>query len=461
MTWIVGYIMYFGKLLLPLLSCAFVVLPAQANEFVEKLKESASSEIEKSETEALFRHAELSQKYVAALKALEERIKASGDLDAVIRVRDEAESITKSGQVSSHTDKGITELRDKYIAARDLIVKDANAVRTKVVESLTKTIRDREATLTKAGQVDEALEIRKDGERMLLELSAGMQNEGVQFAEDSRSTDAVELKDLAKIEVPVVTPPLVEKPFSLKGRWLESMTVPPLKQRISDGIIIGERNKQQWANIIVPKGTVWSGKTNILTNWGHIIATKATFDGLSFLGDHACKSYYLNCWINDCGFNKGGWWYGGDQATKFYFENCLITNRLALAWNVVDVGFRARTCVFEKVDLPPISFRDREPANYLNHPWFRFENCRFVDCKVPSSFVLVTRNCIFQNCIFVDDSSLKEGQKPIDVVIYQGPGGRYDISRLPKNVTITRKPDTEWKGETIPTAQALRDMMAF
>ncbi|MBX3739471.1 MAG: hypothetical protein KF712_00665 [Akkermansiaceae bacterium] len=437
------------------------MLPAQASEFVEKLKESASAEIEKSETDALFKQAELSQRYVAALKTLEEKVRATGDLEALIRVREEAESITKSGQTTSHADKGIADLREKYIAARDVIMKDANAARAKVVESLAKTIREKQATLTKAGQVDEALAVRKEGEQMLLELSAGMQSQGVEFEEDSRSTGPVELKDLPKIEIPSVTPPLVEKPFALKGRWLESMTVPPLKQRISDGVMIGERNKGQWANIIVPKGTVWSGKTNILTNWGTIVATKATFDGLSFLGDHACKSFYLNCWINDCGFNKGGWWYGGDQATKFYFENCIVTNRLALAWNVVDVGFRARACVFEKVDLPPISFRDREPANYLNHPWFRFENCRFVDCKVPSSFVLVTRNCIFQNCIFVDDQGLKEGQKPIEVVIYQGPGGRYDISKLPKNVTITRKPDTEWKGETIPTAQALRDMMGF
>jgi hypothetical protein len=454
--------MRFGKLLPPLLACALVVLPAHASEFVDKLKESASGEIEKSETDALFKQAELSQRYVGALKALEERVRATGDLEALIRVREEAESITKSGQTTSHADKGIADLREKYIAARDVIMKDANAARARVVEAMTRTIRDKQAALTKAGQVDEALALRKEGEQMLLELSAGMQNQGVEFEEDARSTGPVELTELEKIEVPLVTPPLVEKPFALKGRWLESMSVPPLKQRISDEVMIGERTKQKWANIVVPKGTVWSGKNvRILTNWGFIIATKSSFEGLNFIGDHACRSFFMNCSFNDSGFNKGGWWYGGDQATKFYFENCIFTNRLALAWNVVDVGFRARTCVFEKVDLPPVSFRDREPANYLNHPWFKFENCRFVDCKVPSSFVLVTRNCIFQNCIFVDDAGLKEGQKPIEVVIYQAPGGRYDISKLPKNVTITRKPDTEWKGETIPTAQGLRDMMGF
>ena|GEM_PF-4972727 len=454
--------MYFGKLFPPLLSCALLVLPARASEFVEKLKESAAVEIEKSETDALFRQAELSQRYVAALKALEEKVRATGDLDALIRVREEADAITKSGEVTSHGDKGITELREKYIAARGVIMKDANAARSRVVDALTKSIREKEAALTKAGQVDEALAIRKEGEQMLLELSSGMGNDGVEFAEDSRATGPTELKELKKINVPATAPALFEKPFSIKGTWLESMTLPPLKQRISEQVVIGDRGKKKWPTVVLPKGTVWSGRdTRIFSSGGHIVATKSSFERLRFVGDLACDTFFVNCSFDQCTLNRGGGWWGWDHAAKYYLENCVVSNSLASAWNVGDNGFRVRTSVFEKAEMPTVSFKDKEPAKYLNHPWFKFENCRFVGCKVPSSFVLVTRDCIFQDCIFVDDPGLKEGQKPIDVIIYVGPGGRYDISKLPKNVTITRKPDTEWKGETIPTAQALRDMMGF
>ncbi|WAC21373.1 hypothetical protein OVA24_08235 [Luteolibacter sp. SL250] len=446
----------------PLLSCALVVLPVHAGEFVDKLRESASLEIEKSETDALFRQAELSQKYVAALKSLEERVRTTGDLDAIIRVREEADSITKSGEVTSHGDKGITDLREKYIAARTVIMKDADTARGKVVESLTRAIREKEAALTKAGQVDEALAVRKEGEQMLLELSAGTQNQGVEFEEDARATGPTELKELKEINVPTTAPALFEKPFSIKGTWLESMTLPPLKQRISEQVVLGDRGKKKWPTIVLPKGTVWSGRdTRIFSSAAYIVATKSSFERLKFLGDLASDSYFVNCSFDECTLNRGGGWWGWDQASKYYLENCVVGKSLASAWNVVDNGFRVRTSVFEKVELPTVSFKEKEPANYLNHPWFRFENCRFVGCKVPSSFVLVTRDCIFQDCVFVDDEGLKEGQKPIDVVIYVGPGGRYDISKLPKNVTITRKPDTEWKGGTIPTAQALRDMMAF
>jgi len=451
-----------GKFIPSLLAVALAVMPVSAGEFIEKLQQAASEEIEKSETEALFKQSELSQKYLTALKALEETLKTTGDLDAIIRVREEAEAVTKSGAVTSHADKPLDELRQKYVTARALIMKEADAARGKTVELLTKAIREKEADLTKAGQIDGALELRKEGEQLLLKLSAGMRNEAVEFSDDPRTTAGVELKELKKITVPATSPPVFDKPFSIKGTWLESMTLPPLKQRIAEQVVIGDRGKKKWPTIVLPKGTVWSGRdTNIFSSAAYIVATKSSFDRLKFIGDLACDSYFVNCSFDQCTFTRGGGWWGWDQAAKYYFESCVVSNSVARGWNVVDNGFRARASVFEKAELPPVAFRDKEPANYLNHPWFKFENCRFIDCKVPSSFVLVTRNCIFQDCVFVDDPKLVEGQKPLEIVIYQTPGGRYDISKLPKNITITRKPDTEWKGEPIPTAQALRDMMGF
>jgi hypothetical protein len=399
---------------------------------------------------------------MSPLKGLEAKLTTSGDLDAIIRVREEIESITKSGEVTNHQDPAITVLRDKYAAARNAIMKDANDARAKVTDAMSRTLKDRESALTKSGQVEQALAVRKEGEHMLLEFSAGMQSASVEFVEDPRETASIEPRELKKITVPTTAPPLFEKPFGIKGTWLESMSLPPLKQRISEKIVIGNRGQKKWPTIVIPKGTVWSGRdTEIFSSAGYIIATKGSFEKLKFLGDLASDSYFINCSFDECAFNKAGGWFGWDQATKFYFENCVVSKRLALKWYYVDVGFRARTSVFEKIDLPVVSFGEKEPADYLNHPWFKFENCRFVDCKVPASFVLATRDCIFQNCVFVDDPNLKQGSKPLEVVAYVTPGGRYDISKLPKNLTISRKQDTERKGDPIPTAQALRDMMGF
>lgn len=454
--------MSFGKLLPPLLSCALLVSPAIADEFTEKLKESAMREIEKSETDALFKQAELSQRYVGALKVLEARLTAAGDLDAIIRVREEAESVTKSGEPTAHADASIVELRDKYVLARNLITKEANDARTRVVDAIGRSVKEKESALTKAGQVEEALSMRKDGEQLLLELSSGMQNQAVEFSDDPRATAGVETSDLRKVEIPNETPPLFEKPFSIKGRWLESMTLPPLKQRVSEKIAIGDRGEKKWPLIVIPKGSVWSGKdTAIAVGAGRIVATKSSFQGFKFYGDLACNQYFINCLFDDCGFAKGGNWYGWDQAAKFYFENCVVTNHLSVGWNITDHGVRAENSVFEKIDLPTIVFHKQDPANYVNHAWMKFSNCRFVNCKVPSSFAAITRDCVFQDCTFVDDPKFQGGTKPFEVVLYLTPGSRWNITKAPATLTFTRKPDTEWKGQPLPAAQALKDMMGF
>lgn len=436
--------------------------PILADDFIDTLNESASAEIEKSETDALQKQADLSKKYIAALKGLEEKFKSAGDLDAIIRVRAEADSIAKSGEVTSHADKSITELREKYLAARKGILTDANAARQKVVETLTKAIREKEAALTKGGQVEQALALRKAGEELLLELSAGMASDNVEFGDDPRADQDLEAKELVLVEVPGDSPPLFEKPFSIKGQWIESMTLPVLKQRVSETISIGNQKEGKRPTVVIPKGSVWSGKeATVMVSAGKLIATKSSFQDLRFLGDLASTQYYSNCLFQDCGFSKGGNRIGGEQAAKIYFGNCVVTGGLAKKWNIRHTGYRGQGSVFEKIDLPEVSFEGRDPARYLNHPWVKFANCRFVNCKVPASFAAITRDCIFENCEFIDDPKFEGGTRPFEVVLYLTSNSRWNVSKAPATLTFTRKPDTERKGDPIPKAQALKDMMGF
>lgn len=297
---------------------------------------------------------------------------------------------------------------------------------------------------------------------MLLELSAGMDSGSVAFVDDPRGAEALEAAELTLIEVPNESPPLFEKPFSIKGRWTDSMTLPVLKQRITETITIGIRTEGKRPTIVIPKGSVWSGKEAVvMLTAGKIIATKSSFQDLRFLGDHATTQYFSNCLLQDCGFSKGGNRIGGEQAAKIYFGNCVVSGNMVRGWNIRHLGYRGQGSVFEKIDLPAISFEGRDPARYLNHPWVKFSNCRFVNCKVPSSFAAITRDCVFENCDFIDDPKFEGGKRPFEVVLHMTSNCRWNISKAPATLTFTRKPDTERKGDVIPTAQALRDMMGF
>lgn len=431
-------------------------LPAGAQ--IEGLKNEAMKKIEDFETEALFKEVDLSKKYVAALGALEARFTNEGNLDAIVRIREEKESVSKTGQTTSHADAPLVELREKYVNAKKVIRDEVDALRRSVSEEVSKQLKDQESALVKAGKVEEALAFRKEGEALLGEIDAGVPAGDEEVFDDPREGI---LSPLRAVTVPDRKPPAADRPFS-SNRWLEAMTVPAVKQRIGENLWIGDRQKGKWTLVVIPKGTTWvsnRGVRVITISAGNVVATKATFEDLTLLADLSCHYYFLNCSLDGCGFGKGGNWYGQDQAAKFYFENCVVTGRFSQAANIRDHGFRGQNSVFEKIDLPAVNYRNSEPIRYLNHPWMKFANCRFVNCKVPSSFALLTRDCIFENCTFVDDADLTEVKRPIEVTLYLDAGCRWNISKLPPTVTFVRKTDKDLTGVSVPNAASLRQMM--
>ncbi|RYD47707.1 MAG: hypothetical protein EOP83_27635, partial [Verrucomicrobiaceae bacterium] len=378
---------------------------AFADEWAETLRTSVMTEIEKIEIDSLFKQAELSKRYMSALDALEKKLMAEGNLDIILHIREERQAIEKSGQPSTHADKPITELRDKYNSALKVIRDELALSRKKVADRISLKIKDQETALTRSGKIDEALAVRKDGERLLLELTAGSDDSPVAEAADPRTTMLPDLKPLKQITVPSQTPPANPAPFMIKGRWLEDMTVPPLKQKISGNILIGHFEKKISPLVVLAPGNAWSGSQGVRldVSLGKFHATKSRFKQIDFGGDNACELYFTNCFLDDCSFAKSGGWWGMDQAVKFYFENCVITERFATKMNVPDTGFRAQSCVFEKIEFARFGFAKKEPADYVNHPWEKLNNCRFVGCEIPISVLLLTRDCIFESCIFVDD----------------------------------------------------------
>jgi hypothetical protein len=296
---------------------------------------------------------------------------------------------------------------------------------------------------------------------MILEFGGAAAAE-IPFEEDPRSMVATELRPLSAIEIPQEQPPVFEKPFAIKGRWLESLTVPVSRQRIREQITIGDRGKNSWPLVVVPPGSAWVGdNTRIEVSAGKFVASKTRFTNLKIEPDHATTVYLLNCFFDDCGFYKGGVWFGGDYAAKFYLENCVVRKRFCSWINQVDHGFRVESSVFENVDLPQVNFRSKQPADLVNERWMRFVNCRFVNCKIPSDFLLLTRDCIFENCTFLDSERQNDEAeiiKPIEVVVYVD-GSKSRISKLPGAVTITEKPVSELKGVVVPTAASLTASM--
>jgi hypothetical protein len=63
------------------------------------------------------------------------------------------------------------------------------------------------------------------------------------------------------------------------------------------------------------------------------------------------------------------------------------------------LGMKLDGCTFHDVDFIPIGFKADAGAEAAKD-WLSIQNCRFINCRVPESFALATKNCVFEKCTF-------------------------------------------------------------
>ena len=448
-----------------LLAGMMISSSATAQDVLDHLRKAGEAEVAMAEAEGKLKKMDLAQKYSAALGNLEKSLTAAGQLDPIVHLREEQESVKKTGDPTAYDDKPLVELRGRYLKSRGEIDAATKAMRGQIVEGMGKKIREQESALTKAGKVEEALNLRKDGEQLLLQLSGGAAGDSIAFADDPRAKASPTLNALDIIKLPPDSPALADNPFAAKGDWLASMTVPLVKQKIREPIVVGNREKNTWATVVVSPHSIWSGaeRGKIHLAAGTFIATKSRFETLQLGADHANRFYFANCAFTNCKFPKVGWWHdGGYFFAKHYFENCYIKGSYADNLTVQTNGIRADTCVFEDVEFPTIRYQKHQPADFVNDKWLRIVNSRFVKCKLPLSFLLLTRDCVFENCVIsedIDRGDDDEITKPIQIDMYVS-NTQIRVNKLPPAVTLNQKKYSDLKGVTIPTAASLTELMA-
>lgn len=426
-----------------------------------KIRESTQKDIAYAREETGIKKLELAKKYGDALKNLEKKTAAEGDLDTTLHAREERESVEKSGDVTSHSDVKLVEVRKIYITAVADLDAKLKATQTKVVEARAKQIQEQEVATTKKGDLDGALALRKEREAFLLEF-LGASSSAVPTTEDPRVAASDDKKSkgpgiLADVKIPDGKPPVDEDPFS-KNKWNESLTVPVAKQRLRAPISIGDRGIHKQPLVVISPRSAWVGSEAawIDLSFGYIVARNSSFEKVRFFGDLACDMYFINSKLDDCTLGKGGVWYGSDQAAKFYLESCHMKGRFSMAnMNIVDDGIRARSSVFESIEFPKMSFKKKQPADFLNNRWMAFENCRFVRCKIPLSILLITRNCVFEDCSF---QSEEDGPfnitQPVEVTLY-AENCKTNIPETLVGIKLIQKRESDLKGVSIPTISSL------
>ncbi|MDZ4401606.1 protein kinase [Prosthecobacter sp.] len=148
--------------------------------------------------------------------------------------------------------------------------------------------------------------------------------------------------------------------------------------------------------------------------------------------------------FQDCAFSKEGAWYVAWFSSKWNFTNCVFSGSFMQNWKLGDVGVKLDGCTFHGVDLIPIGIKE-DAGTEMTKDWLSIQNCRFINCRVPESFALATKNCVFEKCTFGEPEEKLPVKSPLNTVIYI-----QDCANTPKagpGRSIEAKPATQLGGK--------------
>lgn len=381
-------------------------------------------------------HQTLVQSYARALDKLEEELQTAGNLDGILRVRQEKKSVLDSGHPAKLQDPVIEARRQVFLTAKAEINAKRQTAEAALDTAYVEHLSTLEVNLTKLGKIDEALATRAEKERVASHLAASASSSPKTSEPRNNSTGG------ETIAIPTLTPPPAsENPFK-SDLWSRSMTVPSGRYRLRSKLLV-KRAAQQAEHplILLEKGTILSASEegSILVEHGQIVAHGAQLLDLSLRCDLSARMYFKDSTLQGCTIGKGGGWFAAPFASRWYFENCVVERSLmSEPLDVELVGIHMFNSVVRNVTLPNVVFRNNSPLKMRQEKWLSVRNTRFEKCKVPVSFLLIAEGCAFVDCTYVDDDKLLAVDGPVSVTIYEDKS----VSKIksPGNIQLIQKP---------------------
>src|SRR5205814_2161890 len=123
-------------------------------------------------------------------------------------------------------------------------------------------------------------------------------------------------------------------------------------------------------------------------------------------------------------------------------------------WSTTAIGVKAQNCTFYAVNFFHIDFREDAGAE-VQKDWMTIKNCRFVDCRIPESFLISTKDCVFENCTFGPPEEKLLIRTPVKTRIYLVDRKETPVTGQDRSVEIldaTQHPGTA--GATLPHVRA-------
>jgi|GEM_PF-946404 len=234
----------------------------------------------------------------------------------------------------------------------------------------------------------------------------------------------VRVLDLKTLEDQISSAPEMREPLLNKAEWAGKLTIPAGTYRPIRRIDIGAPGKTD------PKANYDEQRCDVTSLPGmrmenvrfHIRegswkTAGGYFHDVKITADLGGSFEARGCVFQDCAFAKEGAWYIALFSSKWNFTNCVLSGSFMQNWKLQDVGMKLDACTFLDMDLIPLLFKTDAGAE-VAQDWLSIQNCRFINCRVPESFALATKNCVFEKCTFGEPEENLAVKSPLSAVLY-------------------------------------------
>lgn len=360
-----------------------------------------SVEIEEAEKPYRAKLAELNGNYIKALEREAEKAQSAGQLEQLLAVRNEIDHVRTNGALGNAPFPGDAMLRQKYNEAAAQFAKENQSALVSTLQKHIGELKELKVTLTKAGDLESAIEASKH----ILALNNSLTNPNA--APVSGGTSSPKFSDKV-----ITTSPL----HGVERFYGNEKLEPGIYEFPGPVAIGGGKVDDPKAYIELQPGTTIRGG-RFLADDGALTAEGVLFSDVDLQVDLGATLTATDCLFDRGRQRKGGAWTTKYYSAKWIFDNCVFYQSFLELTRARDNGLKVQNCTIIGADIVSPEYYE-SPVEESSSEWRQVERCHFINCNIPEKFLLMTEDCIFENCTFDNDIDTIEPEKSARVTLH-------------------------------------------
>lgn len=373
------------------------------------------------ETKAEGERAKLFTSYAAAVEKLLVDFQGKADLENALKAKNEVTLAKEKQEVGTEEFPGIASLRKSASDALAKIEDARSADLGKLNDAYLAKMTEFKTALTKAGDLERALAIDKEIKAVQASASTPASDSGTTASAIPPAAAGLAPPPTGPVRVSAISSYVNDTPLEADAMITKETVLDAGRHRLKGRVTLGDRKlpvPQRVSKLLVaPSGTTLQGG-EIYVDLGEMHATESRFDEVRLMANLGGQTFATACLFDESTIQKAGGWSSG-YSSKWTLHNCVFRKTLAGGeFNRGSVGLKLTFCTFIDLDFPELVYAN-DAGKEAQEVWRVIENCRFVDCEIPHSALLATRNCVFENCKFIpDEKSQPLGETKLSVTLY-------------------------------------------